>query len=515
MSPVVRRLAALLALALFAASPFAQEITALDQATVTLGSIVRVSGTDLGTKPKLVLVQDESKAKGASLKVVGSGEGYVDVTIKKAKAGTYQVAVAKGKSLLTTSADSLEVVPPTVVSVDPDSAEPNDEVDVLVSYAGSAKLKAVVGTTKAKVVAVTPVEPPPGESAPQSRVTIRVPKVPNGVWPVSVMNPVGKGILKGALEVTGSTKALPKPSVRLDIDGVKKPFKASKKHVAVVDDSDGFAVLATSGSKKSPSVLRITVPEALEDVAPGDSYDADPGQIVYSVTDKSGTTIWAAEPAGEGNTWVVDVVALDDEGTLVLFLCGCLTRQSGDAGDETICVLGLVTVDTSVEVQSGGLCDPLCTATGSVTGDFVSVPQENIALFGIAGPGLLKCATGSADGGGGFPATVIEWTISFDPAHDATPATFDGISLQGSGLISFSMQLDTTFYTQSIDMNLDSSMSVTITQVDDAPSNPFGILACLHGTFSGVVTNNATIPPTPQTLTGEFVMPWYDTGFGQ
>ena len=59
------RLMAGLALAIASLTPLsaAQQVDSIDRDTATLGDVIRVFGSDLGNKPKLVLVQDGELVK--------------------------------------------------------------------------------------------------------------------------------------------------------------------------------------------------------------------------------------------------------------------------------------------------------------------------------------------------------------------------------------------------------------------------------------------------------------------
>ena len=70
---------AALAVLVLAFAVGAQQITAIEPPSATQGDVVRVFGSDLGSKPKLVLVRDGAAAKKTKLKVVGSSEAVDEV----------------------------------------------------------------------------------------------------------------------------------------------------------------------------------------------------------------------------------------------------------------------------------------------------------------------------------------------------------------------------------------------------------------------------------------------------
>lgn len=506
----------------------AQTVDTIGQETATHGDVVRVFGTDLVKKSKLVLVQDGAAVKKTKLKVLavgdtggeGPGEGpYVDVQIKKGFPGHFFLGVKVKKDIVGISEETLELVTPTPESVEPGAAQPKDLVVVQVrDYGGKGKHVARIGFKKAKIKNVEELD----ESG-LAAVTIQVPKVPNGVWPISIQNGIGTGVLKNALEISGSKAKPSKAATRINFVG-KKSFKASKKKIATDEgggDPGEVNVGSVAGSKKKPKVFGVVMPGQLADLADGDLFSlADGAQILYSETGKGGAMcVWSSAANEKGEELSIQVVAIGEE-TMTLFVCGVLRLaeevSNGTCGPELLRFSGMVTApsNASEDPGGGGECTELTSATGSMTGAFVSELGENIALYGLT-PGTLQLSSGTADTGGGFPDQVLSFNVSFDPNSDATPATFNTLNLDGSGLTQFSLQLGTTFWNQSFAPQVPptpSSMSVTITSVEDVGSNPFGILGCIHGTFTGSLTEASPGMPS-QTFSGSFEIPWFDTGF--
>ncbi|GJM22454.1 MAG: hypothetical protein DHS20C15_23690 [Planctomycetota bacterium] len=522
-----------LALAIASLTPLsaAQEVESIDLDTATLGDVIRVFGTDLGSKPKLVLVQDGELAKKTKLKVVGSGtlgEGvesdYVDVTLKKAFEGTFSIGLKVKKNIVSESEDTIDLVPPTVDSVAPESASPKQEVVMMVrDYGTVGAHKVFVGSKKAKITDVTVVDE--GGSDPVTAVTFKVPKVANGNWPVSLQNRLGTGTLKNALEVTGSTGKVGGFSAVINFVG-QKPFKAKKKFIGIdeaLGDPDTVSVGLLSGSKKAPKAFGIQMPGLVADLEAGDMFTLsdDGAQILYTETAKDGTQcVWTSGVNAKGEDIAVQVVSIDDE-TMVLFVCGKIrfTPEGSDGecdGPAVLCFSGLVTAPSQEEEPVfNGPCQPFTDAIGSMTGAFEGDPQESIALADIGGPGTVRLTTGTEDGGEGFPAQVISFNVSFEPGTTATPATFDHIEVpSGDGITAFTLQLGLEIWSQKFDENLNSSMSVTITDYTAAPNNQFGILGCFTGSFTGTVSKGAGPTEMTQTLSGTFEIPLYDPGFG-
>ena len=518
-----------LALSCLVSSAPGQIVGEIEQDTATLGDVVRVFGSDLGAKPKLVLVQDGAAAKKTKLKVVGSGDTtteaggpsgpYVDVVVTKAFPGEFQIGVKLKKDVVGVSPDSLELVPPTPESVDPGVAMPGDEVVLLVrDYADQGKHTARVGNATAKIVDV---------QAPDQQglreVTIQVPAVANGVWPVSIQNRLGTGVLKNALEVTGSNGKPGSFAAQIDFVGLK-PFKAKKKSIATDEqggDPGEVNVGAVSGSKKAPKVFGIALAGQIADLGAGDLLTSgDDALILYSETQKGGGQCTWSSSANQGDEDIaIQIIAIDDD-AIVLFVCGKLRRALGDCGPEVLCFSGMLTAPGQAgdDGGNGTACVGNTDATGTTTGAFVSDPSTDLALYGLT-PGTLRFASGTADTGGhGFPDQVLTWSVSFNPSSDATPVTFDTLNLDGTGLTVFNLELaDGVFWNVTYAPQIPptpSSMSVTITSVDPVPSNPFGILGCIKGSFTGTLTESAPGQPV-QSFAGTFEIPWYDLGFGQ
>lgn len=533
--PSFPRLAAGLGLALLSlAAPLgAQVVESIQEDTATFADVVRVFGTGLSKKTKLVLVQDGEIVKKTKLKVIEEGDAgkgggpYVDVRIAKGFVGTFQIGVQQKKDVIGLSEDTLDLVAPTVESVEPGEAEPNDEVVVMVSdYGSEGAHKVFVGLKKAKITDV--VEPEGGEPA-LTAVTIQVPKVPAGNWPVSVQNRLGTGVLKDALEVSGGVSddlALGQPMMTIDFIG-KKPFKASKKKVATSEDpavpdlkDPGMTnVGGSSGSKKAPKTFGVTMPVDIASLTAGLVFMSDPEDddfaVIYTEQHKGGTSCtWTSARNEPDETAVVQVVAIDEE-IMVLFVCGKLRLaeeiSAGDCGPAVLDFNGMITAPSvEQDVVVTGPCTAGTEASMSLSGPFVSGPNQNEAIEGLGGPGTTKFVTGTDDSGGGPPAFVLSWTVTFDPDTTPTPVTFDSVQIpSGAGLIEFSLtEGDGTVWTQQFDEFLNSSMSVTITKVTQAPGSAAPITHCVEGTFTGTVSTG--FPATTQTITGDFVIPVFD-----
>lgn len=526
MSATVRSLATL-ALALLTLTGLAagQEVTAIVEDVAGHGDRIRVEGEGLSKKSKLVLVQDGELVKKTKLKVAEEGSGYVDVDIKKGLEGTFRIGLRDKKAVVGISPDTIELVPPQPMNPDPSTAMPGDEVTMMVAYYGPQGHQVRVGDKKAKIVDEQAVE---GGGPPLTVVTFRVPKVADGVWPITVINRLGSGTLKNALEVVGGSGKPPKIGGTINIVGMK-PFKPKKKLIGTDEgggDPGEVNVGLVGGSKKKPQVFGIQMAGQIEDLQAGDVFDGSDGisSILYSVTGKKGSQcVWTTEGNEEGEDFAIQVISVSED-ELVLFVCGKARLaeeiSTGDCPKEVICFSGLVTAPGTPEDTSlGGSCEPLTTATGSSTGEFLGDGIDNEAVYGFAGPNVLLIASGtSAQTPGGVPLQVLSIRVTFNPATDATPATFDSLALDGSGLQGFALELsDGTIWTTTYAPQVPptpASMSVTIDEVIPAAPNPFGILGCLRGSFTGTLTLTSVPEMPTQSFSGSFEIPWYSPTFG-
>jgi len=533
-----------LALISLAAPAAAQQVEDIDLDTATLGDVIRVFGSELGNKPKLVLVEDGELVKKTKLKVVGSGdtgeEGggpYVDVTLQKGVPGTFSIGVKLKKDIVGASEDTLELVVPTIELVNPDSAEVKDEVVLMVrDYGSVGGHKVFVGSKKAKITNEELVEDM-GEGAPGvlTAVTFKVPKVPAGNWPVSVQNRLGTGILKGALEISGGVADsldLGKPQAMIEFIG-KKTFKAKKKIVTSEDlanpglgDPGQTNVGGFAGSKKAPITFGVHLPSDIAGLEAGDSFtnlvDEDDAQILYVEQHKNGTQCtWASATNDQVGAEPIEVqVVAIDEDVMVLFVCGTLRFaeevSDGDcSGPALLSFSGIVIAPAfEQEVVVNGPCTGGTTASMSTSGSFVSGPNQNEAIEGISGPGTLKFVSGTDDSGGGPPDFVISFTVTFDPDSSPTPMTFDGLEIPaGTGLSEFTLlEGNGAAWSHQFDEMLNSSMSVTITNVMKAPGSAAPITHCVQGSFTGTVSKGIGPTQETQTITGQFEIPVFDFG---
>lgn len=502
----------------------AHEVTTVSADHGTIGDVLELTGSGFTAgkkKPKVTLTAspEVGKRKGKVPTIKLKVGDFTDTTLaaalqrvsKKTPAGTYDVRVAvKGQEDVVLPR-AFELVGPTVDSADPDVAPPGNTVDLLVQDWGSrGKHSVEVGFDRADIVA----EEDLGDG--NWRITIRVPQIGSGLWPVTVGNSVGEHTKKSVLEVTGADEGKKLEGARADVTGMK-PFKAKSDRVSASEEGiDQTNVGAVGGSKSRPVVLGITVASSIADLEVGDTFTGDDALILYSLTKKKGTVAtdsWSTTANELGEDFSVVVTAKDAE-CFTLFICGEVRRIQGTKGPDVIEILGYATAPLETTVVDGP-CNPETLATGSVTGAFDSEAQRNIGTAGVQGPGTFKFASGEPDNGDGIPRSVLNWTVSFDPESTPLPVTYNSIQPTGGGLTEFALQLaDNTFWRQSVDPSLNTSMSVTITEVIPVRNGDNGLKACIRGTFTGTLTK-ADASMQTQTYEGTFEIPWFDTGFGR
>lgn len=497
--------AALLGAGLFTSSVSGQEITGFDVSEGTLGTVFTLTGTDLGPKPKLVLVQGGDLVKKTKLKVLGKSDGSTaEVELKAAPAGEYNIAIKKGKTLLDISADVFTVQPPEILDVTPGVAQPGDTVTATVAYNGMNKPRVEVGTKRAKVTSAEPVLTEGG--VPTWEVTFVVPKVGDGVWPVFLQNRVGIDILKAALDVNGSPVDISKPGALFAIEN-GKPVKANQNKITVSQDNDNFDVVAFTGSKKSPRIVAITLPGQVADIEAGMSFSMAPGNVAFTETKKGTESAYLGDAAGKTlGAWAVDVVAVTDD-LMTLSMCGSLTNVNGP-GPDVLFVSGVITAPRSDNtIDPPGGCEPFATADFGTLPDFVGTPQFGNVFATYNDIGGLVGATSLAMANSAGPVNFgFSTNFDFNP-NTQNSGVITGLSLMGTGLRSFVYtEASGTSWVSMLNPDLSTTMTITITDNIPEPNPNLGARGYLVGTFTGTLNNAAMM--MSETVSGSFCTRW-------
>lgn len=497
-------LAPLFAVLLAVQPTSAQTIESVTPSEGAIGTLITLTGTGLDAKKlKPVFVLDGEIVKKTRLRPVKGSASPTSlvVEVKRAVPGTFAIAFKQGKTLNGTSKDTFTAAPPEPLDVTPSIASPNDEVDVRVDNLGTKRVVPFIGGKKAKITALGE---PDGDGV--TTMTIRVPKVAAGTWPLVVVNPLGEGYLKNAISIPDGDGTVPSKKIdtKIGLEGLK-PFKPKVTQIDI--DPTSFDVGALAGGKKSPRALAVTIPVLLEDVEEGDSFTADPAQIVYTETKKGETTSWWTQPGGG---FSIDVVSITED-EIVLSLCGELTRVTGEAGPETTEILGTLVSPTTEPPLPEGQCEPEATATTSITGNFVF--DDDGAAAWVPATQTTGFAVGNWAPGAPGEALVegVQWMSSYDP-NTQTTATLNQV-LGANTLTGFNLFLsDGTTWTAGIDpKTLTTTVTVTITENVLLPQPSGSLRGSLRGTISGTVQRPIEGELVFQTITADFCLPW---GFG-
>lgn len=488
----IRSIICLIAALALSAPIFAQSLDAQQPDEGSLGTVVRLLGNDLvGKKYKATLTQDGAKAKKTKLKVLEVGtlltEGeptdYVDVLVKSALVGEYVIVLQpKGKGLAAlTTPESFEIMPPRIVSVAPEAVSPGETLDIVVDFPGVKKLKARVGGKKAKVLSVTPSL----DESPFFDVSLRLPKIPNGKWSVSLQNRLGKDSKKASALVEGSKKKLSKPGIKAVVGG--KKFKASSKRIKLLGSAEGCDIVATSGKR----TLTIGLPIDVDALIACTTFDVAPSRIELSDS-KGGLTTWNTD--GDcSDTWRIDIQAVDAK-VVSMELCGTLCLASGE-GDAMIELEGTAVVRNTKVVPSNCNPDGPGVVNAQLLGETAFQARDGcdttlLVFDNFFGGGSKANLAGEAITDDG---RRIQISFRYDPNTDSGPETFDTFPELG-GLL---YQGDTGNWSSAFDPlnGFLHQMSVTVSSSD---------ATTVTGTFTGMVTQGLTELP----LSGSFVWPW-------
>lgn len=483
----------------------AQTIDSVTPSDGAIGTIITLTGTDLDAKKlKPVFVQDGEIVKKTKLRVVKGSESptTMQVEVKKTVAGTFTIGFKDKQDVAGESTDTFSANPPQPLDVTPSTASIGQSVEVRVDDLGTKRTFAYIGGKKAKI---TDAGEPDEDGV--TTITVEVPKkIAAGTWPLVVVNPLGEGILKNAITVPNGDGTVPtkKIDTKIELTGLKK-FKPKITQIDI--DPTSFDVGALAGSKKKPRALAVTIPVLPEDVEAGDSFTADPAQIVYTEENKNETTAWQTQPGGG---WAIDVVSITDD-EIVLALCGKLARVNGTQGPEETCILGFVVSPTTEPPLPEGQCEPEATTTTSTTGNFVFDDHGAAAWVPVTQTTAFAVGNWAPGAPGEALVEGMQWTSSYDPNTQGA-ATLNQI-LGANTLSGFSLFLsDGTTWTASIDpKTLTTSVTVTITD-NVLLSQPSGsVRGSLYGTVEGVVQRPIDGQLVTQTISATFCLPW---GFG-
>jgi hypothetical protein len=192
--------------------------------TGTLGTVVTVTGEGFGDKRGAVDLRTPGIKKRYRLKVLAWSDTAVTAEVKRAKLGTYTVAVRpKGKLLPDQSLEAGFTLSPFVLQqITPAAVVSGMEVVLRGPYLGKKKGRIKVGIWRAKPTRWDPVLEDPGDGGPPiGEVAFLMPKrLEHGLFDVEIRTPAGTTFLELVLEAldAGSGQYM-KPILWGRIDG--------------------------------------------------------------------------------------------------------------------------------------------------------------------------------------------------------------------------------------------------------------------------------------------------------
>lgn len=177
------------------------------------GALLEIIGTDFGVKKakvELVPFGPSGQGKSVTLKVLEHLETSITARFKKGAAGEYMLRVTPKGGDAFTAEGHVQIVLPELIALDPEDAQPGDEVQLMGRFFGEKKGKVTVGGLKAKVLAwEVGVFDGPGEIV--DRILVRLSKNAkktfNGEQLVTIKNSIGEAVAEIGLSVSGGSLA--------------------------------------------------------------------------------------------------------------------------------------------------------------------------------------------------------------------------------------------------------------------------------------------------------------------
>jgi hypothetical protein len=304
--------------------------------TITTGTVITITGSFAkqagGAKPKVFGTMPDTKKKIA-FKVLEHSDVEIVAEVKKIPtskkapaAGTDWTlnVLPKGKGAFTetTAMTPMTVLAPTIVSVNPSTGMPGEEITISIANVGIKTPKAKIGGKKTKL------KPAPITLEEGGAITAYLAKVPkslaNGAWDVEVDNKLGSDTVEGALTVTGSNKKIGKAKVTYTVNGTT--YTASGKFAQGDYDTmtGAFGFGASTGKNPTRSVnTGMTISGAIPEVVnpPAFAYTEvfanDPFNIAswLAVGGSLSLTITAISGGQVGGTFTGTVTGQQGQGT--------------------------------------------------------------------------------------------------------------------------------------------------------------------------------------------------------
>jgi hypothetical protein len=241
------------------ATAVAADVTSFDPPRGTKGTEIAIAGSGLsptGKKPKLKVLLDGEKARGTALKVLTFSDTAITGVVSSAKPGLYDVTVEPKKGTPTTLVDAFEVCLIENVVATPQGGAPGDTVTLcgncMPVKAGSVK----IGKKSAKRLAWTAASTDP--CSPQGRIDVRIPKLEDGTYDITIKTSVGTTVVPGGLQVGGDVP-VEDEILQAMIDGI--PFESTPPNLLVTYNDLGgiYSVFAQSDTPGDDRTLQFTI----------------------------------------------------------------------------------------------------------------------------------------------------------------------------------------------------------------------------------------------------------------
>lgn len=211
-----------------AAAAAAAAVTAVTPSRGSAGTELTIRGSGFGTKkPKVKLLLDGRRARGAALKVTAFGDSSVGAFVKKAKPGLYDVEVKPKGGDASVLPDAFEVCLVENVVASPQGAAPGDTVTLMAECMPAKPGRIRIGGKKARVL---------GWDATAGTITIEVPNLPDGTYDVEIRTKVGTTTVPGGLQVGGEVP-VEDQIIQAVVGG--QPFEATLPGIVVTSNTLG------------------------------------------------------------------------------------------------------------------------------------------------------------------------------------------------------------------------------------------------------------------------------------
>ncbi|MBL8696473.1 MAG: IPT/TIG domain-containing protein [Planctomycetes bacterium] len=230
---------------------FAQDITSVAPASVSIGTTITIQGSGFGTKKPSVFLTTEGSTKKITLKVTSYSDTQIEAVASTGTPGTFDVNVKSGNTTITEQ-DALTLGVPVITQISPGSATPGATVTLVGSLFGATKGKLALNGKTVNSATWT-----------DTSVTFVLPSnAVNGGSLISMTTKIGTGTAGELLTVTGGANppaSLGNPKVECTINGAK--FKAKLVLGSKFGNAYNFTGTTTGSNAMAVGILAV-VPQA-------------------------------------------------------------------------------------------------------------------------------------------------------------------------------------------------------------------------------------------------------------